>query len=96
MKFRIVKNEKIENAEKPYEVFYFDEADSKGPKWRKVIWDEKSYCNFCDKKSKTECECKSKVNYEKESTTVFCGEIWETPDVSQTYGTTCRSKNEPD
>jgi len=48
MKFRIVKNEKIENAEKPYEVFYFDEADSKGPKWRKVIWDEKSYCNFCD------------------------------------------------
>ena len=46
MKFRIVKRE---NTEKPYEIFYFDENDSRGPKWHKVIWDEESYCNFCDK-----------------------------------------------
>ena len=45
MKFRIVKNEK---NKRPYEVYYFDEYDSRGPKWRKVIWDEQSYLNFSD------------------------------------------------
>lgn len=45
MKFRIIRNNK---NNKPYEVYYFDENDNRGPKWRKVIWDEQSYLNFSD------------------------------------------------
>ena len=47
MRFRIIENKKIK--ETPYEIFYFDENNSRGPKWLKVVWDEESYIHFCDK-----------------------------------------------
>ena len=48
MKFKIVERFDREKETEKYEVFYFDEFNSKGPKWLKVIWDEESYLNFCD------------------------------------------------
>lgn len=46
MKFRIIK--KTKNEKERYELFYFDEYDNKGQRWKQVIWDEKAYCNFMD------------------------------------------------
>lgn len=46
MKFRVIKKTKEEKER--YELFYFDEYDSRGPKWRQVIWNSEAYCNFMD------------------------------------------------
>lgn len=48
MKFRIVKKDENPEIGYNYEVLYFDENDSRGPKWRKVIWDKENYLNFRD------------------------------------------------
>lgn len=50
MKFRIIENQerKEQGKVEVYEIFYFDEFDNRGPKWKKVIWDEESYLNFVD------------------------------------------------
>lgn len=44
MKFKIIKNEK--NGKERYEVYYFNEFDSRGPKWSQVIWNEEAHLNF--------------------------------------------------
>ena len=47
MKFRILE---VNISEKyKYEIFYFNEMhDNRGPRWEKVVWDEKSICRFQD------------------------------------------------
>lgn len=47
MKFRILEVLEGENKGK-YEVFCYDEYDTRGAKWKKVIWDEKNYLQYLD------------------------------------------------
>jgi hypothetical protein len=46
MKFKIIKKEK--NGKERYEVYYFNEFDSRGPKWSQVIWNKEAQLNFVD------------------------------------------------
>jgi hypothetical protein len=39
---------KILSKDKGYEIWYLDEFNNGGMKWKKVIWDTESYCHFKD------------------------------------------------
>lgn len=51
MKFRVIK--KTKNEKERYELFYFDEYDNKGQRWKQVIWNRESYLNFTDENYET-------------------------------------------
>ena len=49
---------------------------------------------FRYKQGETECKCQNYVYQQKDAATVFGSEIRESPDISETYRTCCRGKDE--